>query len=75
MKAEAMNLLQWQERFSTEEACAEALKQQRWPNGFQRPKCGHGHDHGHWIGSRKGLPMWTLSTPEFSDCRDALPLQ
>ena len=51
MKAEAMNLLQSQERFGTEEACAEALKQQRWPKGFQCPKCGH--DHGHWIGSRK----------------------
>ena len=51
MKAEAMNLLQWQERFGTEEGCIEALKQQRWSSGFQCPKCGH--DHGHWIASRK----------------------
>ena len=51
MKAEAMNLLQWQERFGKEEACAEALKQQRWPNGFQCPKCGH--DHGYWVTARK----------------------
>ncbi len=51
MKAEAMNLLQWQERFGSEEACAEALKQQRWPNGFQCPKCGH--DHGQWVATRK----------------------
>jgi hypothetical protein len=51
MKAEAMNLVQWQERFGTEEACMEALKQQRWPEGFQCPKCGH--DHGHWIADRK----------------------
>ena len=51
MKAEAMNLLQWQARFDTEEACAEALKQQRWPNGFQCPHCGH--DQGHWVASRK----------------------
>jgi hypothetical protein len=51
MKAEAMNLLQWQERFGTGEACAEALKQQCWPNGFQCPECGH--DQEHWIGSRK----------------------
>ena len=51
MKAEAMNLLQWQARFGTEEKCAEALKQQRWPNGFQCPHCGH--DQGHWVVSRK----------------------
>ena len=51
MKAEAMNLLQWQERFGTEEGCIEALKQQRWSSGFQCPKCGH--DYGHWIASRK----------------------
>ncbi len=51
MKAEAMNLLQWQKRFGTGEACAEALKQQRWANGFQCPQCGH--DHGHWIAGRK----------------------
>ena len=51
MKAEAMNLVQWQERFGAEEACMEALKQQRWPNGFQCPKCGH--DHGHWMANRK----------------------
>ncbi|WP_139138597.1 transposase, partial [Acidithiobacillus thiooxidans] len=51
MKAEAMNLLQWQARFGTEEECAEALKQQRWPNGFQCPHCGH--DQGHWVVSRK----------------------
>ena len=51
MKAEAVNLVQWQQRFGTEEACIEALRQQRWPNGFQCPKCGH--DHGHWIVTRK----------------------
>ena len=41
VKAVAMNLVDWQMRFGTEEACAEALKQQRWPYGFQCPKCGH----------------------------------
>lgn len=51
MKAKAMNLLQWQARFGTEEACAEALKQHRWPNGFQCPQCGH--DQRHWVASRK----------------------
>lgn len=55
MKAESISLVQWQERFGTEEACTEALKQQRWPSGFQCPKCGHGHGHGHghWIAARK----------------------
>ena len=51
MKAEAMNLLQWQARFGAEEACLAALKQKRWPEGFRCPKCGH--DHGYWIAGRK----------------------
>jgi len=51
MKAEGMNLVQWQARFGTEEACLEALKQKRWPEGFQCPKCGH--DRGYWIAGRK----------------------
>ncbi|WP_226838440.1 transposase, partial [Acidithiobacillus caldus] len=51
MKAEAMNLLQWQARFGTEEAYLAALKQKRWPEGFRCPKCGH--DHGCWIAGRK----------------------
>ncbi|MBU2762678.1 transposase, partial [Acidithiobacillus caldus] len=51
MKAEATNLLQWQARFGTEKACLEALKQKRWPEGFQCPKCGH--DRGYWIAERK----------------------
>ncbi|WP_439710043.1 transposase, partial [Acidithiobacillus caldus] len=28
-------------RGGTEEACLEALKQKRWPEGFRCPKCGH----------------------------------
>ncbi len=43
MKAEAVNLVQWRERFGTEAACMEALKPQRWLNCFRCPICGHDH--------------------------------
>ena len=36
-----MNLLLFQEKFSTENACLEFLFQSRWPKGFQCPRCGH----------------------------------
>ncbi len=38
-----MNLLHCQARFGAEEKYAEALKQQRRPNSFQWPYCGHGY--------------------------------
>ena len=38
------------ERYGTEEACAQALTQQRWPEGFRCPRCGH--DHGYVISTR-----------------------
>jgi transposase-like protein len=37
-----LSLLEFQRRFSTEEACAQALEQARWPKGFVCPRCGHG---------------------------------
>ncbi len=37
-----MSLLDFQRRFSTEEACQEALERARWPAGFVCPRCGHG---------------------------------
>ncbi len=37
-----LSLLEFQRRFSTEEACQEALEQARWPEGFVCPRCGHG---------------------------------
>jgi len=40
MKMEKTNLLDWQKRYGTEEACAVALLAQRWPNGFVCPRCG-----------------------------------
>lgn len=50
MKATETNLLDWQKRYGTEEACAQALAQQRWPEGFRCPRCGH--DHGYAITTR-----------------------
>ncbi len=36
------NLLELEERFSTEEACLQYIAQLRWPAGFRCPRCGHG---------------------------------
>ena len=51
MKMEKTNLLDWQKRYGDEEACAAALMQQRWPEGFVCPRCGH--HHGYFIASRR----------------------
>ena len=34
-------LLEFQERFATEDACREYLIELRWPDGFECPQCGH----------------------------------
>ncbi len=34
-----MTRLEWQDQFSTDEACRKYLFDQRWPNGFVCPKC------------------------------------
>jgi len=34
-------LLEFQKRFATEAACADALERARWPEGFVCPRCGH----------------------------------
>jgi len=39
MKMPEVSLLEWQRRFETEEVCAAALVQVRWPNGFICPVC------------------------------------
>jgi transposase-like protein len=35
------NILEFERRFATEEACREYLFQLRWPDGFRCPGCGH----------------------------------
>ena len=37
-----LSLLEFQQRFATEEACQEALEKARWPQGFVCPQCGQG---------------------------------
>ena len=44
---EKMNLLEFQERFATEEACLSYLMQKRWPEGFVCPRCGG--QGGYWL--------------------------
>ena len=39
MKMTQMSLLEWQNRFGTEEACMDALAKTRWPDGFVCPEC------------------------------------
>jgi len=39
MKMPELSLIEWQHRFGTEEACAEALIRVRWPDGFICPVC------------------------------------
>lgn len=51
MKAMAVDLLEWEKRFGTEEACGEAQAKQRRPEEFRCPRCGH--DHGYAISTRK----------------------
>jgi len=36
-----ISFFEFQERFQTDDACFEYLKQLRWPDGFLCPKCGH----------------------------------
>ena len=40
MKMPEISLIEWQQRFGTEEACIDTLFRVRWPNGFMCPECG-----------------------------------
>lgn len=42
MKQQQLSLIEFQQRFSTEEACIEHLFRLRWPDGYRCPRCGHG---------------------------------
>lgn len=46
------NLLEFEERFATEDACREYLKQLRWPQGFRCPRCNSDRS---WPTGRNGL--------------------
>ena len=45
MKRAEINFFEWQKRFASDEACASFLAQERWPNGFICPRCGHEKAH------------------------------
>lgn len=44
-------LLEFQARFPEEQACWEAVREMRWPEGFVCPRCGHGESY--WIADRR----------------------
>jgi hypothetical protein len=46
-----MNLLEFQKRFATEEACLQYLLQKRWPDGFVCPRCECGEAY--WLKKRR----------------------
>ena len=54
-KQETMNLMQFQQRFHSEEACHQHLYQMKWPDGFRCPKCGYNRCYE--INTRK-LPLY-----------------
>lgn len=51
MKTPEIGFFEWQQRFSSDEACAEFLARRRWPEGVICPRCGH--DGAHFITTRK----------------------
>ena len=50
------SLHEFQKEFSTEEACAQHLREMRWPDGFRCPRCGHGE-------------AWLIRTRNILDCK------
>jgi len=48
-------LMEFEDRFHTEDACQAYLVQLRWPDGFRCPRCGHGQS---WSLKRK---LWQCS--------------
>ncbi len=51
MKGFPKTLLEFQARFPDEEACWQALRAMRWPQGFVCPRCAHRESY--WIESRR----------------------
>jgi len=57
MQAEMTSFWEWQQHFSDEKTCLQAIIKQRWPEGFCCPRCQHG----------KG---WLLQTRHVFECAD-----
>lgn len=51
------SLLEFQNEFSTEEACSQHLMKMRWPDGFRCPICGHSE-------------AWSIRTRNILDCKE-----
>ena len=60
---ESMTLLQFQKKFSGEEACRKHLFQQRWPEGFRCPKCCH---HKYYFLEKRKLYQCTVCKHQIS---------
>lgn len=57
MQAEITSFWEWQQHFSDEKTCLQAIVKQRWPEGFCCPQCQH--DKG-----------WLLQTRHVFECAD-----
>jgi transcription initiation factor IIE alpha subunit len=57
-KTDALSLLEFQKRFSTEEACSQYLFDKKWPKGYSCPKCGH-------------TEYYYISTRKLFECRNS----
>lgn len=53
MAYDCMTLLDFQERFRTEEDCLDQIVKMRWPKGFVCPVCGH--DDGYRLNTRRAI--------------------
>ena len=51
------SLIEFQKEFPDDEACAKHIAEQRWPNGFVCPQCGH-------------TKAWYLSQRNLFDCKN-----
>ncbi|MDR1541171.1 MAG: transposase, partial [Clostridiales bacterium] len=53
-----LNRIEFQQRFSTQEACERALFEPKWPEGFVCPRCGGKH---HYTISTRKHPLYECS--------------
>lgn len=65
-----LTLEEYLERFSTEEACLDAIFDARWPRGFICPKCGH--NDGYRLASRPRMVQCCNCHAQYSITADTL---
>jgi hypothetical protein len=59
---QGMSLPEFMASFGTEEQCAEAVKQARWPQGFECPRCGTAAHYVVGQGARKLINATAAAT-------------